>query len=324
MAITVLKELFVIFVEKYPRTPAVQIGDLMWDFLLVPIVWCYYALSFKRIPTLFLQLQGVALQQDTREFVRFLNKTRRRISTRWTSRIAVSLTLISVPIMVFGIWSKNPPPYYHYPAHMVYSLGFGSLTYYMFYISLLREISVIFLLAEFLERFHLKIDILNADNAGGLGFIGSYYFEFAFLGVIIGMFISVWSIVVPVLEGTAILWDPVWALAWCVYILITPTILFFPLWLGHKAMERQKEKLLNSISFHFNDELLETVGSIDKGGKILERRKQQIQSVRELRALMDDVFPTWPYSTQLRRRFSITALAPIITSIVSLVIDYIK
>lgn len=323
LAFAVCEETATRVVEKYPRTVLMQLGDVLWDFVLMPTLWSHYALTYRRIPSLFQQLSTITKDQESSDFNEFIERVKRSLASPMFPLLACVSSLSGQAILFFGTWQSSPPGFYPWPAHVAYSLILGTLALYAAVLLLLREVLTIRWLSYFFRHFQLRVHALYPDNAGGFEFIGIYYLNLVLFVVVAGMMISLWSVIVPVVHGTPILPGVVWPLAWMGYIVVTPATFFLPLWSGHLAMKREKANLIRVISSQFDVDFDLVLYRIAKDSETIEQRTQKIEFLRELREFVDKTFPVWPYSTQIGKRFSISASLPVITSVVSLIIDII-
>ena len=316
-----IEELATQYIEKYPRTLSVRLGDIVWDFILVPILWVYYAKSHERIPKLFGSLLEIAEKRQDKKFKDFIENVIKSFKSFFWPLLAGIVSLTGQSILFFSTWQSSPPGFYPWPLHVAYSLALGWLNLYALLMLIIREFIAISHLRFFFSKFKLNIHLIHPDNAGGSEFIGRYYFNLAFLGVILGMMISFWSIVVPLINGTTILPGVVWPIAWICYLVVTPSIFLLPVWTGHMALKQKRDELLNTLSVQFDVELKNITKSNDR-----VKSKTDISKalrIKDLREFVSQSFPLWPYSTKIWREFSLSASLPVVTSILSLAIDYV-
>lgn len=310
------------WIEMYPRTPVIQLGDILWDSVLVPIFVAYYALSYKRIPDLAQHTIATTRESNSGQAIELIGDLKHHISSwRWPA-LAFVLSLLGEAALYFGTWQRTPPGFFPWLAHVAYSLTLGTLVLYAGILMLFREMLLVRWLGRYFRSLRVKVRPLHPDNAGGFDFLGKYYLNLALLAVVGGMMISLWSVLVPTLQGTAVLTGPVWSLAWVGYAILAPSIFFLPLRSGHEALKTEKTKLLAEVSKRFDLEFEPALGQAN-GAEPIISIATAAESFEQLHEFVQRHYPAWPFSSQVRNLFSLSWLLPIATSVLSWAIDLI-
>ena len=88
-------------------------------------------------------------------------------------------------------------------------------------------------------------------------------------------------------------------------------------------MKHKKITVLREISDQFNHGVNETLAYIKYENVSISKSLEENKELQELYSIVEEKYPTWPFSTRAMRRISISAALPIVISIASLVIDYL-
>ena len=307
------------WVEQYSPT----VAEYIWFAVLSPTFWAYYALSRTRIPKLFqdIELNDIIEDMASDDFERFVNGIKRNFGLPIWPLLALVASGLVVALVYFVGWQRQPPPFASLPWHRRLSLAVMMVNGYVGALVVLREFVAVYWLRRIFCRFSIRVHPLHPDGAGGFGFIGMHYLGLSLFVVAIGVWLSLFHFILPIIQRRPIVIDSEIIVAWSLYLAGTPMSFFLPLWSAHVAMKQEKAALLQEISSQFDSDFESARSTLHKSAKEIESSLEKVKSLQEMLQLVNETYPTWPYNSRTLRRFSISATLPIVTSLGSLVID---
>lgn len=168
-----------------------------------------------------------------------------------------------------------------------------------------------------------KISPLHPDGCGGFASLGKFSKKLLLAG-----FAGVtWSLVYnyfPVLTGGSSV-GPLVAIIYVAYFSVIPFFFIYPIWFPHKAMKRYKDSLLNEVSrelYVLEKEILSTGGLSNESE--LKTNVARCKELSELYETLEKQIPTWPITVVSLRNSVITALSPLVISVLPTAVDILK
>jgi hypothetical protein len=207
---------------------------------------------------------------------------------------------------------------------MGYTLVWFVFIAYAVFLTTLRELIAANYLGRIFRSCKIQVQPLHADGAGGFGFIGTHYVRVSLLVIGVGYVLSFANFLKPLILGQPINLGFTGFLLLFLYACVTLALFVVPIWSVHFAMQKSKAKLLNEISEEFQEAFEDARSSLDQHSNAVEVQVEKTKRFNELYQLVAETFPDWPYDSQTIRRFSITAILPLVLSAASLVIDAVQ
>lgn len=303
---------------------AVELLALPWNYIpiwnsifliaVMPIFWGYYALTRHRIPRLHgcLKENKILVDIEIDQFRVFVNKFKASYSSLVISVIALVCGSLYVIFTQFVLWKNQPPPFPTSGLHAVYSHIWVFFSIYVSTLTVIRELIAIYWLNYFFRHFSIQIHPLHPDGAGGLGFIGNHYLGLTLLIIAIGYWLSFLNFLTPLTEGQPLNLNFEVIVGWILFLIAAPFSFFVPLWSAHLAMKRNKMAKLQVISEQYDSDIEHIQSNLNLDVTVLEKRTKKATELYEIYQMTNKIHPTWPYSAQTLRRFSLSALLPVI------------
>ncbi len=284
-----------------------------------PILLGYYVWSFQAIKNLIQELKiSNVLETDNLEEIDLI--ALKPYYQKWRKFIALG-SAISFSIFVFytrfgleNTWSGSG-----LLPNLATTVGTFVIAY-MGSVLVLNLITNIWVLHHILGKKKLNVNPLHPDRCGGLRSLSHYSLKTAYLAAIFGIWIGAVEYQF-IMQGV---WREYWfvLLIIPVYIVLSITCFFGPLFAAHNGMEKAKVELLHQIARQFQAAYSEIHTYLSEDSDTLKQRTEKIQWLRTLYTMTDE-FPVWPFDVQTLRRYLITAPTPLIPPLIGLVQKFI-
>jgi hypothetical protein len=310
------------WIENYSSDP----GLYLWQIVLLPTIWVYYAVSRNRGLKLLQDIEDNSIIEETSadDFSRFAEHARQSLDHPVLAPLAFFGGGLTAALVYFAVWERQPPPWSFSLWHMRLSFLVLIANGYAGWMAVLRELVTAYWLSRTCRQFPIYVHPLHQDRAGGLGFIGIHYQRLTPFVAAIGMWFTLSDILKPITEGQPIAFGKEVIVGLIVYSVVAPLSFFVPIWSAHTAMKRKKLKIIQEVSAQFDLDFESMRFSLNEDAEVVGQRIQKIKSLQEMHGLVHGAYPTWPFSLQTLRRFSASAALPIVTSLASLVIDLVR
>jgi uncharacterized membrane protein len=157
----------------------------------------------------------------------------------------------------------------------------------------------------------LAVHPYHADGAGGLGAIGRHAARCLYLLATVAAFIGVGSLL-PYLRGIGTLqvsfWNPLTAVLWAAFLVFVPFLFALLVRAPHEAMCRARDRRVNRVSAQLDERLAAAEVSIAGDRAALPPILTDVARLKELRALVEQDSPTWPFNQEIRQRIRLSVL----------------
>ena len=310
---------------------AIQPSDVVYELLVHPLILGYFCWFQGVGNRLFSELTQRHIISSESHLQNVIAESSKWLQSKWVGRVALAITLLSVCWIVLAfapLPGLQPYPEAPYPswitAHpaIVWSQVPGLVI--VIYALLLTVYDVVIIIIALYAAFRnqeIRVEPLNPDKAGGLGFIGRFSANLCYLIGAIGLLQSVRTV-----QAQADLTEPrnyMFVVGFVLYLLLAPSIFFIPLWTSHAAMKRYRDSLLADVSKRF-DAILSRVRSLrQEGDKEAEALLGEMQQLDEMRTLIAKQTPVWPFNVGSVRKFFGLVFSPILPAVTSYMEDYV-
>ncbi|MFW9263519.1 hypothetical protein [Nostoc sp. CALU 546] len=279
-----------------------------------PILLGYYLWSFQAINNLIQELKiSNVIETDNPEEIDLIALN--PYYQRWRRFIALG-SAISFSIFVFytrfGLdktWSGSG-----LLPNLVTTVGTFVIAY-MGTVLVLNLITNIWVLHHILGKKKLNVNPLHPDRCGGLRSLSHYSLKTAYLAAVFG----IWVGAVEYQFITQGSWRENWFVHFIIplYIVLSITCFFGPLFAAHNGMEKAKVEFLHQIARQFQAAYSEIHICLTEDSETLKQRTEKIQQLRTLYTMTDE-FPVWPFDVQTFRRYLVTVPTPLIPPLIGL------
>lgn len=168
------------------------------------------------------------------------------------------------------------------------------------------------------QNFELEVNLLHPDKAGGLGIVGRNLIGGILFAVLLGL-AAVGIGLVAVGTDPLVTSRPEGPALGLVYLILTPLLLFFWLWIPHRALLRARKRALLPLSEAFQKAYAGPGGLAPSDPAALKAHTDRLMEIKRQYDFIEDAFPTWPLPRPVVRNLLATASLPTISSILTLV-----
>jgi len=295
--------------------------------LVAPAIWSIYASQPKWILQALMDVgrNGVIVaDRQSDGFNGFMQGVVHVRLGKWAYSVA-GVVIGLVGIVVFLAYALRPGNPYFYgfrsiwwlvnPAYLgaVWSPLVIVINAYMLVWIVVRQAVAVKSFTDVFEEFKVSPKLFHHDGSNGFAAIGQYALGSGLFAVFFGFWIFVMT-VFPALYGERINADYITVLLSFFYIVAIPFLLIPPVLGAHAQMGKAKDRALEDVAIQIRVLLSEpydqTLPVSMAMVELLERKYQLL--AREYR--------TWPFNTQVIRRFSIAAAMPLVATAASVLI----
>jgi hypothetical protein len=323
---------------------------LATHLVFLPIVWIIYLWQPRGIVDTLdsLRSQSVIPDAETAQFEELCQTCRARMNWWGLPILAIAVVVVLVALQTILVFPAQMDslgrPYFWFYNKACYYLLFTLAWMFTYYATAMVVLKGVLSLATCNYVFRtLRIDVhpLHPDGAGGLGAIGRLAARYGLIGIAIGIMAAAIT-ADRVLLGLGWAYPDAFAL-YALYVIITPTALILPMWSAHERMVEARDHLLEQVSAQFETLLrdprppatLPVAAGLSvelPGYEVVLRRKAgpdnttmdvegNLEKLEARHRLIKDTYPTWPIPSHLFRNLSITALLPLVTSLMGILAD---
>jgi hypothetical protein len=204
---------------------------------------------------------------------------------------------------------------------LIIRLSNWALFLHALYMLIIKEILAIVYFNRFFRWCDVKIRPMHPDEAGGLGALGDFTLKTSLIAVGFGVIALVFSIF-TIYVGSDLLSRPDVIILWVLYILVTPTSLILPMVSAHGAMKNARNDKLSEISKEFENTLISSDVAAADDIEGIRKGNERLTELQNRYGIIAASFPTWPVPARLFRNFSISASLPLMSGVMSMVINF--
>lgn len=259
------------------------------------------------------------------------DQIRAAISRPWIYRLALVGMLLSTLIFnLYGIpmstLSVGRVNFWFYTplAWVIFNFLYVPSNYVLFLMAF-RQVSVSRTIAEFFQQpgCITKVYPLHPDRCGGFSGIGRLTTRTSLAVIVVLVWMLIYSYY-PVLLGGNPDWTVIW-LVYIVYVVVVPLVLIGPLWRPHQAMMEYKSNMLKQISEEIFEGYNQSLENVRTDGKLkVPSNLERINKMVALYESLDKNIPVWPIAFRSVRNISLTALSPLVLSLLPVIFDFVK
>jgi hypothetical protein len=313
-------------------------SDWLYEFLVHPTIIAYFVWIQSSGQKLFAELaRRDIVPEDHLEKV--IDRLDKRLKSRraWIAGIvfglifAIWFTMAFGPELSFSPYEKAPYDSWLIkdPAIALIRSPIIFVVFYALVVAIFYSLPLIILAVNDAFRYQdIRVEPLNSDSSGGLGFISHFSAKLGYLIAVLGVLL-----IARIMANITRLGDParaldpadlsnyVFLLGIGAYLILSPVPFLWPLWMAHKAMIRYRDGLLNGISKRYSVLLTGLTTYSDKSEPVNENLLKQIRQVDEARTAIKKQVPTWPFNTSSLGKFLGLTLSPLVGGIIKAILD---
>ena len=306
--------------------------QLYWVFVLSPILWGAYIWQARNTPNLVENLlqNGVLGDSTSGQFKKAINQSK-AIFDRMLWRPSYIVAALLIVLFWLNSWLYGWPQQFainreywfdikwYLPIHLLtYTIGLFVLLIFIF-----RQVVFVVGLYRLFKRIDIKVKPLDPDESGGLGVIGDFAKSSLLFAIGLGLIAVSYGTLISV--GGADLSRRLDVLAFYgIYIILAPVCLLAPIFSVRSAMLRARSEVLRPIAQEFQETLARATLNLSTANPDLKDLDDKLIQLQRHRELILETYPTLPIAIRSLRRFSLTALLPLASGILSLALQLIK
>lgn len=323
--ITSLISLFTAWISNTLWLPKDSVGLLNDPFpwvgtLFASIIWGYYLWSYYSIIEL---LDKLGISDIIKTNPQEISKIIRRIYCNDNRKY--SALFISIFFSISGFLTQTGNENSWYGSKLlpnVVSTAIILLGIYICSMLVFNLISNIWIFHQVLRnnnvKNNVKINPLHPDRCGGLRPLSDYSLNTTYLIAFFGVLVGV--IILSTISNNQSNWHVYLLIP--LYMILSVTCFFGPLWTAHSSMKNSKEELLNKIAEQFQTDYSNTHLTLDDDAEKLARKIKKIEQLEQFYN-MTDAFPVWPFDVRNFRRYLLTLPSPVIPLLIPILQEII-
>jgi hypothetical protein len=308
---------------------------LIWLLAFLPLTWGVYFWQVEAIYNLVVSLRneevfGRPNADSSQKVADEVSRLIQRLAQPWVYGSVLALIIVFWAYEYMYGWPQqfqtSGPQYWwevrwYLPFHITtWTMGLYALLMLAF-----RQVLIVHGLSGIMGKHDVAVRPLDPDGVGGFGSVGDFIQTSILFVIGIGVLAAFYAIEVYLAGGNILQRGDVLAF-FVIYIILAPICLTVPTTYTQRAMLRAREKVLEPLAHQYQDALDEARSKI--GGHItteeVEQLNQRLDALQKHRELIMQTFPTSPLTVVALRNFSLTALLPLVSGTISIVLQLIK
>lgn len=254
--------------------------------------------------------------QERCTYERFLKDMTRKIDRKIWSIFGVLTVILFYIYRIGGYDSRKRAIGLEVAALIVYGLA-----YYCFLPTLIKLWLALFSTNRLFNSFHLRVNPLHPDNAGGLSPVGRLFSNYVLIFVAFGLIVAM-GIVSSFIraDGNIFRRTETWLLL--VGYMSFPLLMWGWLWTPHKAMRDARDRKLLIIA----EEFLEATpdkSAVAPANPATKKTTERLSELKQQYELLRESYPTWPIRFRQVNRLVALASAPLITTALPTIINFL-
>ncbi len=302
-----------------------------WVLIFVPLIWGAYLWQSKSAPALIVGLlEGKSFGMPGSENGRNVARRAKKIFDSMLSRRVYFFAFV-ILLIFWGVeftvsWpeqlSQQTEYWFDVGWYLPIHLLAWSLSLYPLFIFALRHITFVIGLRHIFLRHRVEVRPLDPDDCGGLGETGNFVKSSIRVAVGLG-FIAVFFGFVVYANGSNVLRRPDVLSLFALYIAFVPFSLIVPVTSARAAMLRARDRVLAPLAQEFQETLFSLQQKIPQATGDFKEVNERLKEMQVYRETILRTYPTMPILLGALQQFSISAALPLITGIVSLILQII-
>lgn len=306
---------------------------IVWILLFSPLMWGLFLWQARKAPKYFEGLIGENIfgseGSDKRVFVvREINNLYGNMNAFWVYLVVLVFFVAFWGTELCYTWPRQfliSKQYWYevkwyLPIH-IFAWSFGL---YPLFVAVTRQVFFVFGLSKILNKIDVEIKPLHPDEVGGMSGIGSFVKDSMWFVFGMGFIAVLFAIEVSLTGATVFQRTDVISLFF-LYVLLAPICLLLPIFSSRNSMTRARDKYLQPISteIHTIMELAQNTIS-HPTEKELRQIDDKVEQLVKHREMICQLYPISPLPINIFRNFSITATIPVISGLVSVVVQFLS
>jgi hypothetical protein len=278
---------------------------------LIALGLTVYFLLPRLVAALFnnLRINSVVIdpRRDALTYEQFLKDMIRKMNLRLWPILGVLTVVVFWGLRAIKYKSAKRPVWLEVAALVAYALVF-----YVFIPTLAKLWIVLFSTNLLFRLFHVRVNPLHPDGAGGFGPVGRMFSTYILIFTAFGLLVASGMVSSYYHEGYLLGRAETWMLI--VGYTSVPVLIWGWLWTPHKAMREARDRKLLVLAEEF---LQATPGHDDArpaDAPLLKENTERLSELKKQYELLIDSYPTWPVRFQQVNRLVALVSAPLITT----------
>lgn len=313
-------------------SPVNLLFEIQWVLFFSPLVWSAYIWQARSAPRMIIRLASNGIfDVPTSANYRLALKQSRSIFELMQRRSIYLLGLIMVALFWWDGLTHTWPLQFRVSQEFwfetkwylpVYIATF-SIGLFVLMVFAIRQVFFVFSLFRLFAKIYVIVKPLDPDESGGLGAIGEFAKASLLLALGLGLIVVFYGLYMLGL-GNNLLQRVNMLVFFGLYIVLVPFCLLAPVFSARGVMIRARKSALDPIAREFQEVLAKSSILPAEAAPMLKEVDEQLAQLQCHRQIIMDTFPTLPISMSSLRRFSLTATLPLVSGLLSFVLQFVK
>lgn len=305
---------------------------LAWIVLFLPLIWEIYLWQGRVVRTLFenLNKERIFGEPNTTQYQNVTSAASRIIARLGRPWVYLLVVLQLMAFWAYEIGFGWPQQFraqglqywreigWYFPLHILsWTIGL-----YAVFTLAIRQIIIVFGVSSVLRDFEVTVKPFDPDEVGGLASIGDYIKTSILFVIGIGTLAALFAVEVAVAGSHILERFDVLGL-FLIYLVLAPLSLILPTVQARNAMLRARQKALEPIAMQIQETMQKArsmIRSEVSTGEITELNQRLVELQKHYELVLHG-FPTTPMTIRSLRSFSLTAFLPVVSGIISIVLQ---
>jgi hypothetical protein len=304
-----------------------DVQDITEDPLYLPVIVVltvivyHYCLLPRLVGRAFAELQHN--QVFVFNTIKVDSKTSNAFSAKWVLILPLGLTLGIGAILILWLLVFIPGDLTYWSViHPITFLVAGS-TYMIAWwalVSLIANLTLtIRLINAIFAHNRIKVHRLYPDQSGGFNPMGRFSLRISVIALVYGAFLVAAAINstfnTGIIEEDYLLFFQI-----PIYLVVVPTLFYWPLRSAHRAMVQFRDDLIRETSQRYLDEHLKAHNAATNDAEKLEARLKYMDALKKLQE-HEQTYPVWPFNMRIRLTVVANTLVPVIPTVIGLALE---
>lgn len=187
---------------------------------------------------------------------------------------------------------------------------------YMGMVTIARLVLGLHRIGVFFNSFKIKINPMDPDGSGGLGFVGAMLITSALIATALGAG-AAGLVYVNIAAGNHPLGRIEIIILGLLYLILTPLLFYSLMWSPHRAMLRAREDALKPLANEYERAFSQERQHRKIKADALKSKTDHLVEIKRQYELIHDSFPLWPLRVGSLRSLLATSVLPAVSTLLS-------
>jgi len=187
---------------------------------------------------------------------------------------------------------------------------------YMGVLTIGRLLVGLIFIDRFLRSFKIRVNPMNPDGAGGIGFVGQMLVTSALIATALGAG-AAGLVYVNIAAGNNPLNRMEIIILGLIYLIMTPILFHSLMWAPHRALMTAREDFLRPLAEEYQKASTEGILSKKRSISVIKSQTDYLLEIKRQYDLIKDTYPAWPLNVSSLRSLLATSILPVVSTLFS-------